>query len=922
MIISRPGRRFVAAAVLLAFSLGAVATDIDISFTEHTLNNGLRVIIHEDHKAPIVAVNLWYHVGSKNEKAGKTGFAHLFEHLMFNGSENYDDEYFKPFERVGATNMNGTTNFDRTNYFANVPNTALDMALWMESDRMGHLLGAITQDKLDEQRGVVQNEKRQGENQPYGQVFSRIIENLFPSDHPYSWPTIGSMEDLNAASVEDVHEWFTSYYGPNNAVIVIAGDIDPQEALAKVDQYFSDIPPGPPIAKHHQWEFTLDRDKRDIMQDRVPQARIHKVWGGPAFVSEDADLLQLVDAILTSGKNSRLYERLVYRDQIATEVSSYQFAGEIGGMYLLQATAQPGGDLAEIEQAINEEVQRFLDDGLTQNELDRVKAKLRSGFVGGIEKVGGFGGKSDILAQNAIYAGDPAFYKTSLDRFENATPEQILGAARRWLTAGAYHLEVHPYPQLSASSQGADRSAVPETTSFPAVKFEHFERDNLSNGLELIVATRSTVPIVNISMSFDAGFASDQLAELGTSSLAMSMLDEGTKKRDALEISDELARLGASFGAGSGIDSSAVTLRALKENLEASLVLYADIVLHPAFPQNELDRLKKARIARIKQEKTQPVGLALRIFPALLYGDGHAYAMPLTGSGTEASVERITRDSLIDYHNTWFKPNNATMIVVGDTTMDEIKPKLEKLFGRWRPADIPTKNIADVSPRSKELVYLIDRPGSEQSIILAANVAPPVGKGNEISIETMNEIIGGSFTSRLNMNLREDKSWAYGASTLLFDTRGQRPFIAYAPVQTDKTMESMAEIRRELVEYLGDKPANAEELAKVKDNNTLSLPGRWETASAVLRDINEIVTYDLPDDYWDSYVDNVRNLSLEQIEESAQLVIKPDQMVWVVVGDREKIESRIRELELGEVILLDTNGNPVTPTALNQESAR
>ena len=922
MIISRPGRRFVAAAVLLAFSLGAVATDIDISFTEHTLNNGLRVIIHEDHKAPIVAVNLWYHVGSKNEKAGKTGFAHLFEHLMFNGSENYDDEYFKPFERVGATNMNGTTNFDRTNYFANVPNTALDMALWMESDRMGHLLGAITQDKLDEQRGVVQNEKRQGENQPYGQVFSRIVENLFPSDHPYSWPTIGSMEDLNAASVDDVHEWFASYYGPNNAVIVIAGDIDPQEALAKVDQYFGDIPPGPPIAKHHQWEFTLDRDKRDIMQDRVPQARIHKVWGGPAFVSEDADLLQLVDAILTSGKNSRLYERLVYRDQIATEVSSYQFSGEIGGMYLLQATAQPGGDLAEIEQAINEEVQRFLDDGLTQNELDRVKAKLRSGFVGGIEKVGGFGGKSDILAQNAIYAGDPAFYKTSLDRFENATPAQILGAARRWLAAGAYHLEVHPYPQLSASSQGADRSAVPETTSFPEVKFEHFERDNLSNGLELIVATRSTVPIVNISMSFDAGFASDQLAELGTSSLAMSMLDEGTKKRDALEISDELARLGASFGAGSGIDSSAVTLRALKENLEASLVLYADIVLHPAFPQNELDRLKKARIARIKQEKTQPVGLALRIFPALLYGDGHAYAMPLTGSGTEASVERITRDLLIDYHSTWFKPNNATMIVVGDTTMDEIKPKLEKLFGRWRPADIPTKNIADVSPRGKEQVYLIDRPGSEQSIILAANVAPPVGKGNEISIETMNEIIGGSFTSRLNMNLREDKSWAYGASTLLFDTRGQRPFIAYAPVQTDKTMESMAEIRRELVEYLGDKPANAEELAKVKDNNTLSLPGRWETASAVLRDINEIVTYDLPDDYWDSYVDNVRNLSLEQIEESAQLVIKPDQMVWVVVGDREKIESRIRELELGEIILLDANGIPVTPTALNQEPAQ
>ena len=917
MIISRSGYRFLATAAAMLCSFQSAATDIDIQYTEHTLDNGLRVIIHEDHKAPIVAVNLWYHVGSKNENLGKTGFAHLFEHLMFNGSENYDDEYFKPFERVGATNMNGTTNFDRTNYFANVPNTALDMALWMESDRMGHLLGAVTQDKLDEQRGVVQNEKRQGENQPYGQVFGRIVENLFPSDHPYSWLPIGSMQDLNAASLDDVKEWFQTYYGPNNAVIVVAGDIDPEEALAKVDRYFGDIPPGPPIAKHQRWDYKLPHDKRDIMQDRVSQARIHKVWGAPNFVSEDADLLQLVDAVLTSGKNSRLYERLVYRDQIATEVSSYQFAGEIGGMYLLQATAQPGGDLAEVERAINEEVQRFLDDGLNQHELDRVKAGLRSGFVGGIESVGGFGGKSDILAKNAVYSGDPAFYQTSLDRFENATPEQLKAAARRWLSAGAYHLEVHPYPELTVAAEGADRSAVPETSSFPEVKFEKFERDHLSNGMELIVATRRTVPVVNINMSFDAGFASDQFAELGTSSLALSMIDEGTRKRDALEISDEMDRLGASFGARARIDSSAVSLRALSENLDDSLEIFADIVLNPDFPQNELERLKKARLARIQQEKTQPIGLALRIFPALLYGEGHAYALPLTGSGTAESVGRIDRQSLVDYHETWFRPNNATMIVVGDTSMEEIRPRIEKFFGRWQPGDVPIKNIADVDLRDKEQIYLIDRPDSEQSIIIAGNVAPAIGVGNEIAIDTMNEIIGGSFTSRLNMNLREDKNWAYGASTVLVDTRGQRPFLAYAPVQTDKTMESMAEIRRELVEYLGDNPAKPEELAKVKDNNTLSLPGRWETAGAVLRDIAEIVTYDLPDDYWDQYVGNVRDLSLEQIEEAAGLIIKPDNLVWVVVGDRAKIEPRIRELELGEIILLDVDGNIVQPTAAN-----
>ncbi|MFQ5982158.1 MAG: M16 family metallopeptidase, partial [Woeseiaceae bacterium] len=879
------------AAVLTLLTLNtATATDIEISYTEFTLDNGLRLIVHEDHKAPIVAVNLWYHVGSKNEKTGKTGFAHLFEHLMFNGSENYDDEYFKPFDLVGATGMNGTTNFDRTNYFQNVPTTALDLALWMESDRMGHLLGAVSQEKLDEQRGVVQNEKRQGDNQPYGKVFYRILAGLFPVGHPYSWSVIGSMEDLDAASLEDVHEWFQTYYGPNNAVIVVAGDVTPDYVLEKVEKYFGDIPPGPPIAKPREWIFKLGTDKYETMQDRVPQARVYRVWSGPNFVSGDADLLQLADAVLTVGKNSRLYERLVYKDQTATDVSSWHFAGEIGGFYWLQATVQPGGDIEAVKQAIDEEMRRFLEHGVTEDELARIKAQLKSGFVRGVERIGGFNGKSDVLAENAVYAGDPGFYKTSLDRFEAATPETITAAATRWLDAGSYQLDVLPYPELSAATEGADRSTLPETNTFPEVKFSEFERGSLSNGMELIVATRASIPVVNLSMRFDAGFASDQFGEPGTSSLAMTMLDEGTKSRTALEISDELARLGASLGAGSGIDSSSVGLSALKENLDASLELYADVVLNPAFPQKELDRLRKARLAQIKQEKTQPVGIALRVVPALMYGKDHAYSLPLTGSGTEESVNRITRDSLVEYHRTWFKPNNATMIVVGDTTMNEIRPKLEKLFRRWEPGDIPTKNIGHVDLPDEVRVYVIDRPDSEQSIIFAGNVAPPAGQGNEIAIETMNDIIGGTFTSRINLNLREDKHWSYGATSVVVATKGQRPFIAFAPVQTDKTMESMAEVKRELGEYLSQNPATDDELNKIKDKNTLSLPGRWETANAVLRDIGEIVTYDLPDDYWDTYADSVRNLSIQQISEAADAVIKPDNLVWVVVGDRSTIE--------------------------------
>ena len=897
---------------MAALSLNAVAaSDLNIEYAEFTLDNGLRLIVHEDRKAPIVAVNIWYHVGSKNEKPGKTGFAHLFEHLMFNGSENYNDEYFKPFEQVGATNMNGTTWFDRTNYFENVPSTALDMALWMESDRMGHMLGAVTQERLDEQRGVVQNEKRQGDNQPYGLVEYHVLEGVFPPGHPYRWSTIGSMEDLNAASLEDVHEWFKTYYGPNNAVIVIAGDVSPEEAYEKVSKYFGDIPPGPPIAKIQDWPVRLEGDKREVMQDRVPQARLYKVWGGPGFRSEDADLLQLADSVLTTGKTSRLYERLVYTDQIATDVGSSQYAGDIGGYYQIEASAQPGGDLAAIETAVDEELARFLRDGPTQDELDRARTRIKSSVIRGLEEVGGFGGKSDILARNAVYAGDPGFYRVSLARLDGATTEQVRDAARRWLDAGAYHLEVHPFPALTAAADGADRSAVPETTEFPEVQFDAFERAVLDNGLELIVAQRTAVPVVNFSLRFDAGYASDQFSEPGTSSLAMTMIDEGTRRRTALEISDEIGRLGARIGAASNVDGSTVSLSALKENLDPSLDLFADIVLNPSFPENELERLRRQRLAQIQQEKNQPVGMALRIFPKLLYGEGHAYALPLTGSGTEESVARISRDTLVNYHATWFKPNNATMIVVGDTTMGEIRPKLERLFRNWKSGDVPQKNIAAVPLKKKDEVYIVDRPGAAQSIIFAANIAPPRGRDGEIAIEAANEILGGSFTSRINMNLREDKAWAYGAFTFMLGTKGPRPFIGYAPVQTDKTMESMAEIKREFSEYLDGNPATDEELAKVVANNTLSLPGRWETAAAVLQDIGAIVTYDLPDDYWDKYAGSVRELSLEEVIEAADRFIKPHNLTWVVVGDRAQIEDRIRELELGDITLLDADGNVV-----------
>ncbi|MFQ5741275.1 MAG: M16 family metallopeptidase, partial [Acidobacteriota bacterium] len=861
------------------FCLGLAGQDwagqIDIPFQKFVLDNGLTLIVHEDHKAPIVAVNVWYHVGSKNEKRGRTGFAHLFEHLMFNGTENYDDEFFEPLEKVGATGMNGTTNADRTNYFENVPSNALDLALWLESDRMGHLLGALSEEKVNEQRGVVQNEKRQGENQPYGKVRQLLTENTYPAGHPYSWTTIGSMEDLDAASLEDVKEWFRSYYGTANAVLVVAGDVDTQAVKAKVEKYFGDIPSGPPVSRQSQWLAKMSGSHRERTEDRVPQDRIYKTWNVPPWGSREGTLLGLVARVLSSGKVSRLYKRLVYEDQIATNVSAFNSLREIGGQFRIQATAQPGKSLAEVEKALDEELQRLLRDGPTQEELDRVRTQYFSQFVRGLERIGGFGGKSDTLAQNEVYGGRPDYYKTTLHYVEEATPADLKQVAQKWLSDGVFILEVHPFPKYR-NAAGIDRSTgLPAVGEPPEPRFPRLQRSTLANGLKVIVAERHTLPLVNFNLLIDAGYAADQLSAPGTASMTASMMDEGTRTRSALQISEEIAKLGAQLGTGTSLDTSSVFLSALKANLDPSLELFAEIALHPSFPEQELQRLKRQRLAQIRREKVSPVQMALRVLPRLLYGKGHAYGNPLTGSGTEESTRKVSRQDLVSFHQAWYRPNNATLVVVGDTTPDEIRPRLEALFAGWEAGQTPHKNIAPVSLPERPAVYLMDRPDSKQSVILAGHLAPPTNNPEEVAINTMNRILGGSFTSRLNMNLREEKHWSYGAGSILFGARGQRPYFVYAPVQTDKTKESLIEVEKELRQYLSEKPPTDEELDKAKKGRILSLPGNWETLGAVGSSINQIVRYGLPDDYFDTLPGKARGLTLASVESAAQNVIHP-----------------------------------------------
>jgi zinc protease len=885
----------------------------EIAYEKHILPNGLTLIIHEDHKAPIVAVNVWYHVGSKDERPGRTGFAHLFEHLMFNGSENHNDEFFRPLEPAGAAKMNGTTWYDRTNYFQNVPTSALDLTLWLESDRMGHLLGAIDQARLDEQRDVVLNEKRQGENEPYGKMEDLIAAATYPVGHPYSWTTIGSEADLKAASLDDVKQWFRDHYGAANAVLVIAGDVNPEEIRKKVELYFGDVAPGPTNSRHGPWVAKMQGSKRAVLQDRVPQSRITKVWNVPGYCEKDKTFLDMASDVLAGGKNSRLYKRLVYRDQVATSVSAGTGPFEIGSQFTVDVMVRPGANPATVEKAIDEELSRFLAQGPTEEELGRVRTQHEAAFIRGLERLDGFGGKSAMLAQDEVYCGDPGHYRQEFDWTRQATPNDIRKAAVTWLSDGQFVLNVEPFPEYQALLQGADRSKLPVPGEPPPLQLPPLQRATLANGLKIVLAERHAVPVVQFTMLFDAGYAADSGIKAGTAKMTLDMLDEGTATMDALGVAKREEELGADISVGSNLDSAFAGLNALRDRLTPSLDLFAEVLLRPSFPAAELERLKRQRLAAIQQEKSQPLGIASRLYPQLIFGAGHAYAGARSGNGDEASVASLEVQDLRAFYRRWIRPDNATLLVVGDTTLAAIKPQVERVFAGWKaPAEaLPKKNLAVVATRDKPRVFLINKTGAEQTLLLAAQLAPPKSDADDVAMNVANTVLGGSFVSRLNMNLREDKHWSYGARSTIGDARAQRPFVAYAPVQTDKTVESIREMQRELGDIVGKRGVDEKELKYAADNIVVGLPGDNETAGEIANSYLNILQYGLPDSYYNDLVPKVRALDPQTVNVAARKLNRPDAITWVIVGDLANIEAPIRALKLGELQVLDADGKPL-----------
>ena len=891
--------------------VSALVEEVSIPHSSFKLANGLTVLVHEDHKAPVIAVSTWYNVGSKDEPHGKTGFAHLFEHLMFNGSENLPGDFFTYLQQIGATDYNGTTWFDRTNYFQTVPKSAVEKALFMESDRMGYLLGAVTQDKLDNQIGVVQNEKRQGDNQPGGLVEYEVLGNLFPDGHPYQHSTIGSMADLDAASLADVKQWFIDKYGPNNAVLVLAGDITAAEARPLVEKYFGAIKPGPVNNPAAADVPTLPAPKSIVMKDRVAATQVQRHWALPGLLSEELAALDVGASILGGLASSRLDRILVRDEKLAVAVTASHQPFQRVGLFEVTATVKPGVDPALVEKRLDEIIAEMIANGPTEDEVRRATTREVAGRIRGLEQVGGFGGKAVALAEGQVYAADSDFYKKTLEKYAAITPADVQAAMKQWLTRPVLSIRLEPgdrppYEEAKGArpkGKTADIATPKTKREIPPVgepaplDFPDVQHVALSNGIKLAYAQRTTVPVTQLAFAFDAGYSADAPGARGLQNLTLSLLDEGADGMTSQQIAEEEERLGAQIAASGSADRSTVTLSALSANLAPSLDLVADIVQRPTFDPAEIDRVRTQVLTAIAQAQKDPQGIASRTLPALLYGDAHPYGT--TDLGSPDAVKGFTRAHLESFRQHWLRPDNLEIFVVSNLPLAEVQQQLERTFGTWAAPSAPkgVKNFGDLPVRPKaEKIVLIDRPGSPQSYIMAGQVTPIDPRGEMAAIGSANDILGGTFLSRINMNLRETKGWSYGVRGTVQLNAKVVPYVVAAPVQADRTADSIRELRKDIREFLTTRGVTDEEMERTIANRIKQLPGQFETSSSVLSAMASNALYGRPDNYYELLADKYRAQSKATLDASLREAVDPSAFVWVVVGDAAKVRPQLKKL--------------------------
>lgn len=876
---------------------------IDVPYHMFVLPNGLTVIVNEDHKVPVVSVATYYHVGSANEATGRTGFAHLFEHLMFNGSEHANDDWFKFMNEIGATGMNGSTGNDRTNYYQTVPKSGLDRVLWYESDRMGNLLPAIDQAKLEEQRKVVQNEKRQRANQPTGALPDMLYGSLYPAGHPYSWTPIGSMEDLNAASLEDVKSFFSKWYGPSNAVVALSGDITLAEARAKMQQFYGDIPAGPPLQRQEENVARLHGNKRGTLEAGVATPQLMKVWAVPGWASRDAQLLRLAASAMGGGDASPFEKRLVRDLQLASDVDVDVTLLELGSQFSISATARPGVTAARLEAAIDAELAAFLRDGVPPETLDRIKFQRYAANVRGQTSTMG---KAQALAEAQLYAGTPDFLRTRQEFTRDATPASVLDTARRWLSDGSLTIEIRPFADHSVSGRPVDRAAKPALGKPDAFSLPPLQQATLSNGIKVLLAERHDAPTVTVSMMFDIGNLPERNAAYEGLSTAFGLTTDGTDTLSALDISRRQQELSAGLSWQTNAEMTRYSVNALTVKLDETLDLYADILLHPSFPKGEWDRHYALFKANFESNKKSPGGKLSLVMGPALYGPGHPYA----AVSTPETLGKWTVDDFRAYYRKWIRPDLATILIVGDTTLAEIMPKLEQRLGGWRatgPKPVKTPLPAPASPDAVRVI-LADQPGAESSLVTAIESGPARNARDYDAQSVVNTVFGGNFVSRLNLNLREEKGWSYGAKSELSEAPLLGRFSAAAAVQTDRTVDAMREIDRELRELGTTRTPTPAEITIAKNAMLLGMSAELQNPSGALSLYRDAFQYGLPDDYWNGYVQRIEALTPVEIASAASRLHRPDALTWFVVGDLSKIEDGIRKLGLGTVMVYDADG--------------
>jgi zinc protease len=902
-----------------------------LKFEKYKLDNGLEVILSEDHRLPMVAVNLWYHVGPANELPGRTGFAHLFEHMMFEGSRHVPgSSHFHLLEAAGASDINGTTDFDRTNYFETLPANQLELALWLESDRMGYLPDKLDQANLSNQQDVVRNERRQSvENAPYGIVEEGMMHQLFPKEHPYYADVIGSHQDIQSAKVEDVRSFFKLYYAPNNASLAIVGDFQPERAKELVEKYFGPLKRGEDVPRIKAQTPPISAERRAVIQDSVQLPRVYMAWlTSPIFKPGDAEA-DLSAAVLGGGKSSRLYKKLVYEKQIALDVSVNQQSLILGSVFEVQATARPGVKPEDLEKAINTELDAFRTGGPTAAELTRARNVIESRIIQGLETLGGFGGVADRLNSYNHYLGTPDFLAADIGRYENASIESLrafaqgqLNTKQRVVVYGvpgkqdlgaevpAPKAEQKDTAKLGGEPVNADaewRKDAPKPGPLSALHLPVPEQFKLSNGLTVLYSERPGLPLVAASLVLRSGSGANPAGHAGLASFTARMLQQGTMKLNALQIADRAADLGATLGSRASSDSSVISTHSLSRSFADALDLLADVALHPNFPPAEIERVRKERLAALVQEKDEPFSVASRVLAAALYGAQHPYGYP--DIGTEESIKAVTREDLLKFWQENYFSNDAALIVTGNVKLNDLKPLLEKEFGAWKQGKATSAAIAAPESTDARLI-LVDRPGAPQTTLVCYALGAARSTPDYAPLEVMNTDLGGLFSSRINMNLREAHGYTYGAGSVFVYHRSPGPFVVYSDVRTDVTAPATTEMLKEL-QRMRETQMSADEMNLSKDSITRSMPGRFERGTDASGTFAELFLYDLPLDYFSKLPDLIDAVSAEQAQAAAQKYIHPEKMVVLAVGDRSKIEEEMKKLNLGKMEIRDTDGKIV-----------